>query len=605
MARNQATTLSDLSILKSLLTSSRVHSGGYEPAIFPQNYFAQSWDLTKNPKTDLKGVSTSGLTVNLPTISAEALTPEQFAQVFANRSDRLSLGSKQQKLTIKSINRNESHPHYIESVDVEVTRISKIPGGNESATLTSSGRIPLDPPVPIDGQVLIKRSDETSYSSNFGTKQKPLSPGSYTFQIRGSGVVQYADVTINGEKQRVGVSGGVVTSKANSIRAVQEIIGETTPFQLGAIPSSSSVSTSGPQSSLSIDKASCKLVTSGPSTASASASASASPSASSTFRLEVQLVGVTGNSASVEFSQSIYLGPQADELGPRLPSDNNGDRTASSCQSKCPTNYREVYAGGNSFAGFLDIAARHPADLTLVDLWHGGRTQELNDAGVKGLVCVNYELIGDAMVARTGQLPMALRVGDPRMYNMLENNYINMERFYAYLEPTCEREFIGVRDACGCFAEDTSILFADGSSKAAQDVRQGDWLWNPKNKSAQQVKRVIAGPEKFPLIQVKSAGRTVSVTRDHPFLTPEGLKTATELRVGDQILGESSTDVVEAINELASDNPAPVVWNFELEGSEADDDHYVSANGIMTGDLYLQIKLKKSKPDEDPIGKNN
>ena len=116
----------------------------------------------------------------------------------------------------------------------------------------------------------------------------------------------------------------------------------------------------------------------------------------------------------------------------------------------------------------------------------------------------------------------------------------------------------------------------------------------PKTATANTVKRVIAGPEKLPLYAVKVLGNTVRVTNGHPFLTPMGLKAAKDLQAGDLIVDNGEKKKVESvtIEERKSGDKDPEVWNFEMEGA-SDDDHYVLANGVMTGDLYLQIKLQK------------
>lgn len=136
----------------------------------------------------------------------------------------------------------------------------------------------------------------------------------------------------------------------------------------------------------------------------------------------------------------------------------------------------------------------------------------------------------------------------------------------------------------------------DGSERMASEIRQGDLLWNPMTKKTQAVRNVVVGPENPLLYHLTIAGKKLKVTVDHPFLTLDGLKPAHKLSVGDIILDAGQESLVEAIEredrELGA--KAPDVWNFELEGSSAPEEHYVLANGVMTGDLFLQIQLKKS-----------
>jgi intein/homing endonuclease len=136
---------------------------------------------------------------------------------------------------------------------------------------------------------------------------------------------------------------------------------------------------------------------------------------------------------------------------------------------------------------------------------------------------------------------------------------------------------------------------ADGSQKPIQDIRPGDFVWNPRTRAPQAVARVIAGPEEKPLYEVGVVGSELLVTEDHPFLTPFGLIQARDLKIGMHLLiGEQETRVVKVQEKPVTDS-APIVWNLELAVSEREDDHFVWAAGIMTGDLYLQNSLKREK----------
>ncbi len=51
---------------------------------------------------------------------------------------------------------------------------------------------------------------------------------------------------------------------------------------------------------------------------------------------------------------------------------------------------------------------------------------------------------------------------------------------------------------------------------------------------------------------------------------------------------------VTEIRQIPVPSTPPVVWNLELEGADDDlNNHYVVANGIVTGDLLIQMRLKK------------
>ncbi len=125
------------------------------------------------------------------------------------------------------------------------------------------------------------------------------------------------------------------------------------------------------------------------------------------------------------------------------------------------------------------------------------------------------------------------------------------------------------------------------------DIRSGDMVWNPKKLKAQMIRKVIAGPEKWPLIEVKSEGHAVVVTGEHPFLTKNGLKPAFKLSESDILVDGDKEIAIDSVTAQMREagEVDPEVWNFELVGSSENDDHYVLANGVMTGDLYLQNKL--------------
>jgi hypothetical protein len=52
--------------------------------------------------------------------------------------------------------------------------------------------------------------------------------------------------------------------------------------------------------------------------------------------------------------------------------------------------------------------------------------------------------------------------------------------------------------------------------------------------------------------------------------------------------------VIQKIVTVSAGDKAPVVWNLELEAGEDLRDHYVLANGVVTGDLYIQTRLQKN-----------
>ncbi len=156
---------------------------------------------------------------------------------------------------------------------------------------------------------------------------------------------------------------------------------------------------------------------------------------------------------------------------------------------------------------------------------------------------------------------------------------------------TCDAT-MSLRLDLGCFAFDTKIRMADGSDRSIQLLKDGDLIFNPLTHQKMPIKRIISGPEALTLLRIQTSKGEVRVTRQHPMLTKQGLIAASLLKVGDEITdGLESFTLITAIEQEA-EPPRLTVWNFEINTSSQEQrDHAVLANGIVTGDLYLQEKL--------------
>lgn len=151
-------------------------------------------------------------------------------------------------------------------------------------------------------------------------------------------------------------------------------------------------------------------------------------------------------------------------------------------------------------------------------------------------------------------------------------------------------------ETSGCFALGTRMTLANGASRVASLVTQGTELYNPLTKRAAKVTRVVIGPETIGMYVVGVGSGSVTVTSTHPFATSLGLKQAKELLPTDKILGEDGKE--HALNRLEQLPPdaAQVVVNFVVNPDSTDPrDHMVLADGVVTGDLYLQQTLAKER----------
>lgn len=145
----------------------------------------------------------------------------------------------------------------------------------------------------------------------------------------------------------------------------------------------------------------------------------------------------------------------------------------------------------------------------------------------------------------------------------------------------------------GCFTPETKITMADGKEKSVSDIAQNDQILNPLYQVPMRVVKIVKGPEKKPLYQVLVNGRKLTVTEGHPFLTQRGWVRADTLSKNDLLMGDGEPLKIKAVKKLAYKKPIEV-YNFELD-SEVSEAHLVKANGIPTGDLAIQARLKNPK----------
>jgi hypothetical protein len=153
-------------------------------------------------------------------------------------------------------------------------------------------------------------------------------------------------------------------------------------------------------------------------------------------------------------------------------------------------------------------------------------------------------------------------------------------------DPRC-----GLVRISGCFAEGTKIKMSKDVSVPVNKLRVGMSVYLADGRLS-KIKRFIAGPESKPMIIFETAESKIMVTSEHPLVTDKGVRLAKEIGIGEQLKAADGKFVeIKSIGtKMYKDN----VYNFELEGS-AEADHLVVAEGLISGDLYLQNKLSKSK----------
>ncbi|SMF83975.1 Hint domain-containing protein [Pseudobacteriovorax antillogorgiicola] len=180
-----------------------------------------------------------------------------------------------------------------------------------------------------------------------------------------------------------------------------------------------------------------------------------------------------------------------------------------------------------------------------------------------------------------------------------ENGNVGQDSFmYSVSAPACKPKFLQQRSECGCFAEGTQILMADGSHKNIVAIKAGDRIWNPVTQKPMAIAFMTSGEEPIPLLKINVQGKELSVTGNHPFPTPQGILPAYELTEGSQIrVGETWTKV-DTI-EIQKSTSKPIVWNIMIQAGSDLRDHMLMANGIVTGDLLIQSKLEQGLLGQD------
>jgi hypothetical protein len=111
---------------------------------------------------------------------------------------------------------------------------------------------------------------------------------------------------------------------------------------------------------------------------------------------------------------------------------------------------------------------------------------------------------------------------------------------------------------------------------------------------------VLESVELEPILAISVDGRTVQVSQKHPFPTRDGFKPASDLVEGDEVLNpDGSYDQIQKIESLPID-PSQQVVNIQVDTeSENFEDHMVVADGVVTGDLFVQRKLARNRSNEE------
>lgn len=152
----------------------------------------------------------------------------------------------------------------------------------------------------------------------------------------------------------------------------------------------------------------------------------------------------------------------------------------------------------------------------------------------------------------------------------------------------------------GCFVEGTQIRLGDGRLVCVEDLLPGRPTVLRPDHSISPVLLGRAGPEEPDVFYFTTDhGNRLGVTQYHPMVVwyagNPHVMPAMDLEAGDQILVYTPDDdhLLEEVVNIEQRPYSGTVYNFEIEGSDVAASHFVVANGIVTGDLYLQQRVTR------------
>ncbi len=149
------------------------------------------------------------------------------------------------------------------------------------------------------------------------------------------------------------------------------------------------------------------------------------------------------------------------------------------------------------------------------------------------------------------------------------------------------------------FDPDTNIHLANGKTIKVTELSAGDFVLG-LNGESRKVKQIVQSEEKFPMIRITAGEGNLTVTHLHIIWTTSGLKTASQIVVGDQVKNSLGVAVSVSKVETLPVDPAQNAYGVILDGSTNNRDvHLLVADGILVGDYALENEINHGvKSDE-------
>lgn len=539
--------INGVSISKALLSPKRQGSTEPIPAVFAENYYDPVWNITSaQAKNDgFKLLNARTFAVSLPYLltpgSKELASIMQGSQSFFANNANIEIDFYSLKTNFDSNGR--------QALSIDLQAKSK---GKSIVT----ARIPLAAVAPRDVKVEYSKPGENDWHS----LPSSLDGGKYDFRVLASGIAFDGVAYLNGTK--IAEFGGFddsgkIRHKAVSYKAIDEVVGSFTYDLAGGdetfLPDECKVTSVGENYALSV------VVN--------------SPAGTKETQQSVSVNFQTGSSPSEALSYGEFM---------------------SSCMDQCPyASYEGESVMDRSKYKVRDldemIAVQYFGDFTSARNRDDIRF-EINALDVR--LCSDFKPVAEEFKRLYGHY----YTSEDELYDSPARlEILKLQNWISYSVPACERKFLFTRTDCGCFDSSTKIRLGNNQDeKAISELTSEDTVWNPILKRAFRIRKMVQGGEKIPMVRISTVERSINVTRNHPMVTPRGVIAAFKVTDNDQIMidGDSWSQVVK-VSEIPFEGEEPIVWNLELESTGEDDDsHFVLANGIITGDLFIQNKIE-------------
>lgn len=199
-------------------------------------------------------------------------------------------------------------------------------------------------------------------------------------------------------------------------------------------------------------------------------------------------------------------------------------------------------------------------------------------------------------------IPESIRYGNRRYKFEMEiqfyvnensNKYEIIVSSYVNPQPTDHHKKISdIHLWWGCVAEDTEIMMENGTRKKIQDVKIGESVVTGPDGSTEVVENIWKGTDER-MYCVNCNNKQIYASKDHPFVTREGLKTLIYLSDTDELLMEDGNYYLIHYGYPLQDKMN--VYNLDLSGEI----HTMICNGFVVGDNISQGKILEQLNQED------